>query len=350
MNKRLFTAAAAAHILLTVSPIQAAEPASTYFQHLDWELACDNTRTCRAAGYHADDAENRITILLTRNAGPGAPVRVQLQLGDTQSAYPAALQMRVDRRSLGQVRLDNNAHGELSAAQTAALLPALLKNAALAWCADGETWTVSTKGANAVLLKMDEFQGRLGTPGALVRKGRLAESTVPQALPIPEVAAVRVSDDKADSRLIPAAQRTALLADLRKTLGQKDDNSCDDFNENAKDPAKLTIVRLSPSRLLVSMGCYVGAYNSGDAYWVINDRQPYSPVLVTNAASDYARGQLFFSQRGRGIGDCMSSDTWAWDGQRFIHTSSLSTGMCKEIAAGGAWELPTLVTKVVKPR
>lgn len=26
-----------------------------YFRHQDWELACDNTGVCRAAGYQADD-------------------------------------------------------------------------------------------------------------------------------------------------------------------------------------------------------------------------------------------------------------------------------------------------------
>jgi hypothetical protein len=349
MNKRLFLSASVCAVLFSL-PVLAAERPQVYFQHADWELACDNTRTCRAAGYHGDDSENGISILLTRPAGPNAPVRVQLQLADTASATPSAVQMHIGRRALGTIRLNDNARGELSAAQTAALLPALLTNATLTWDAEGPSWTVSTKGANAVLLKMDEFQGRLGTPGALARKGTQPESSVSAALPIPEITAAPVSDDKADAGLVPAVQRAALLAELRKTLGNEDANQCDDFNENAIDPQKLTLYRLSSSRLLVSIGCYVGAYNSGDAYWVINPRPPFLPVLATNTGSDYAHGQIFFSQRGRGIGDCMSSDTWTWDGRQFVHTSSLSTGMCKEIMAGGAWELPTLVTKVNQPR
>jgi hypothetical protein len=37
-----------------------------------------------------------------------------------------------------------------------------------------------------VLLKMDEYQGRLGTAGALVRKGAKREDAVPAALPLPD--------------------------------------------------------------------------------------------------------------------------------------------------------------------
>lgn len=40
------------------------------FQHDDWEVACDNTRTCRAAGYQSDDGGEAlpVSVLLTRAA------------------------------------------------------------------------------------------------------------------------------------------------------------------------------------------------------------------------------------------------------------------------------------------
>ncbi|RYE66259.1 MAG: DUF1176 domain-containing protein, partial [Oxalobacteraceae bacterium] len=39
------------------------------FEHKDWEIACDNTRTCRAAGYQTEDVVPNASILLTRHAG-----------------------------------------------------------------------------------------------------------------------------------------------------------------------------------------------------------------------------------------------------------------------------------------
>ena len=64
-------------------PVYAAAPEPLVFAHYDWELACDNTGTCRAAGYHDEEAETAaaLSVLLTRAAGPQAPVTGQLMLG-----------------------------------------------------------------------------------------------------------------------------------------------------------------------------------------------------------------------------------------------------------------------------
>jgi hypothetical protein len=43
-----------------------------------------------------------------------------------------------------------------------------------------------------MLLKMDEFQGRIGTPDVLVRKGTNPEATVLPALPASQITAVQV--------------------------------------------------------------------------------------------------------------------------------------------------------------
>ncbi|RYD40495.1 MAG: DUF1176 domain-containing protein, partial [Verrucomicrobiaceae bacterium] len=49
----------------------------------------------------------------------------------------------------------------------------------------GKHWTLSLSGLNAVLLKMDEAQDRIGTPGALVRRGNKPESSVLAPVPPP---------------------------------------------------------------------------------------------------------------------------------------------------------------------
>ena len=86
---------------------------SISFDYKDWELACDNTRTCRAAGYHPEDDEPNATILLTRAAGPNQAVTVQLQLADDERhPAPDQLTMTVDGHSLGTVRIALRTHGE----------------------------------------------------------------------------------------------------------------------------------------------------------------------------------------------------------------------------------------------
>jgi hypothetical protein len=317
------------------------------YTHHDWEIACDNTRTCRAAGYQADDAERNASILLTRAAGPSTAVQAQLQLEVTDEPVPKRVRMRIDGLDLGDIAL-KEAKGTLSPSQTRALLNVLPTAKQLAWAAGARRWTISVKGANAVLLKMDEFQGRLGTPDALIRKGNRPASSVLPALPLPEITAARVGNDRAEPGLIPVKQRAILFAEIRKTIS-KDEmavNSCDNFDASVANPEKWTAYRLSENRLLVSAECWMAAYNTGDGYWVVNDHPPYAPALVTNVGTGYGQGTITSSQRGRGIGDCMGSDSWTWDGRRFVHTASMTTGMCKHVAPGGAWELPTLVVKV----
>jgi len=318
---------------------------SLSFSRKDWELACDNTRTCRAAGYHPEGDEPNATILLTRAGGPNQSVTIQLQLAnDERHPLPGQVTMTIAQRPVGAVHLDPKSNtGHLSPVQVQALLPALLKDELVAWSANEITWTISTAGANAVLLKMDEFQRRLDTPGALVRKGSEPERNVLPAVAPPKIKAGRVSRDKRPVTLT-AAQTRDLIAALRKTAH---DGSCGLLDAKTDEAGELEVLRLTKDKLLVSHACWRAAYNTGNGYWVVNAQPPYAPVLVTTSATDYDNGVISSMQKGRGIGDCLGAATWTWDGRTFVQTSDATTGMCRQFP-GGAWELPTLVTRVHK--
>jgi hypothetical protein len=316
---------------------------SVSFDHTDWEIACDNTRTCRAAGYSPENSSPNATIMLTRVAGPDQPVTAQLQLSSDDDYPPdSKLAMSIDERTLGTVTIDRTTGtGNLSGVQTTALLPALLKDRRIAWKAAKSTWTISTAGANAVFLKMDEFQGRLDTPGALVRKGAKSEINVPPPITPPAVkAASVVQDDKPIA--LTTAQARELMTALRNTV--KDD-SCELLDANV-DQNKLVARRLTGDKLLVSHACWAAFYNAGDGYWVVDAKPPYSAVLVTTLGTGYNDGEISSTLKGRGFGDCLGTATWTWDGTTFTHTSQATTGMCRHIRPDGAWNLPTLVTRV----
>ena len=250
--------------------------------------------------------------------------------------------MFVNGRGLGQLTVrQDSLVAALSPTQVSALLRALLHKSNIEWHAGKNRWRLSDKGAAAVLLKMDEFQGRLGTKGALVRKGSMDEGRVLPAVPAPVVVAAPLSKPKAsDAELIKrhsAALRKALYASV------KGEDACSLF---AESEGQINVSRLTENRLLVSMECWRAAYNSGSVYWVISDKPPFKPVVVTTSGTEDSGGTIRASHKGRGIGDCWSSDEWTWDGRRFVPTESSTTGMCKLVAAGGAWSLPTLVTNV----
>jgi hypothetical protein len=335
-------------LFLNSLQVQAASPTGLRFSHNDWELACDNTRTCRAAGYQSDENEQTVSVLLTRKAGPRQAVKGELQLGnfgdeDALSQWPSVLKltMRINGRSLGQVLISKDSlTADLSGAQVAALLAALPRKSSIEWTAGKLRWQLSDQGAAAVLLKMDEFQGRIGTQGALIKKGPLGEGAVLAPLPAPIVIAAALTKPRPTDDQLASKQSKFLREELRAS---DTEGECSGLTEGKAD---LFITRLTSTKLLVSTQCWSGAYNTGDGYWVINDKPPYQPILVTTSGSDFNESSISVSQKGRGIGDCWYSEDWTWDGKTFVHTREQSTGMCKSIAAGGAWSLPTLVTDV----
>lgn len=343
MRPTLLTAA----LLLAPIAALADAPIGISFDHEDWTIACDNTRTCRAAGYQPDEGDSTpVSVLLTRKAGAGQAVTAELMLGQYDKVkMPASLTLRIDQRELGKLALNrDNGTAPLTSAQVAALLAALPRSSKIVAVGnDGRRWQLSDRGAAAVLLKMDEFQGRLGTRGALVRKGDRGEAAVLPALPIPQVRAVKLAATQAsDARL---GTLPALYQALRASLPA--DQECKGLQPgNAAKP--LTVTRLSSDKLLVSTDCWMGAYNVGTGFWVINARAPFAPTLVTTQASDIDGSTILASQKGRGLGDCYSEASWTWDGRRFLPTSKSTSGLCRLVAAGGAWELPTVVTEVKK--
>ncbi|NTV71539.1 MAG: DUF1176 domain-containing protein [Azonexaceae bacterium] len=321
------------------------------FSHNDWQIVCDNTRTCRAAGYSEDGAERRVSVLLTRAAGPGEAVKGQLMLGsygEEDEAFYAALPknikltLHINERPAGRVTVPQDSLvADLPPQQVAALLAALRGNTTIEWSSGDNRWPLSGAGAAAVLLKMDEFQGRLGTRGAIIRKGPKGEDDVLPPLPPQQVVAAPLPKTLPEDAKL--AKNKSLRKALRTAIGKDDD--CPDFDDETLAAEGLTIARLNSTQLLASARCWMGAYNAGYGYWVINAQPPFHPVLVTYSGSDLNGSEISSMQKGRGLGDCWSSDSWTWDGNQFVQTEASSTGMCRLIAPGGAWSLPQIVTK-----
>ncbi|WP_369038724.1 DUF1176 domain-containing protein [Stenotrophomonas maltophilia] len=342
MRRTLILALALAPAAHAATP----EPkAGVAFQHNDWTLACDNTRTCRAAGYSPESPGNLLSLMLERAGGPNAPVIARLRNGeDGESPMPTgALRLRLNGKDLGPVG-DTGEEEKvlLQQAQTNALLAALPRRARIEIVdGKGAAWPISDSGATAVLLKMDEAQGRLGTPGALVRRGDKAEASVPAALPVPVIvrgtlAAPRATDEALAK--VPAL-RKAMIASLPNA------DECTRLSEGEQD--EIEIQRLDAGHVLASTRCFMGAYNFSSGYWVVQDKAPYQAQFVTSDAEDFDRDDATLRGRfrGRGIGDCFSGHDWAWDGTRFVKSSEFTTGQCRGVA-GGHWQLPTVVSTV----
>lgn len=331
------SACVAAALLLGALSVGAAEKKEQVsFSHNDWELVCDNTRTCRAAGYQADGGEHQqVSMLITRAAGPNTALDIQLQIGDDGSAK-GPLRFKVGKAALSGLDAGTASFDE---GQVRAVLPELLKSDDATVTANGgKKWTLSLAGLNAVLLKMDETQGRVGTPGALVRKGTKPESSVLPPVPMPVVNVVKLPKAKPGDAALPAR----IFPSLDIAAVKEQCNNSTDFSAKS-----LEVVRLSGSKVLLSMGCGMGAYNYSSLLWIANDKPPYAPVsLEANGEFDEKDASVTSSMKGRGIGDCWSSETWHFNGTAFVRAGASGDGMCRGFA-GGAWSLPRYVSRIV---
>jgi hypothetical protein len=314
------------------------------FVHKDWELVCDNTRTCRAAGYQADGDERLVSMLLTREAGPNTPVSMELQLvaGD-EGGVPTEVRLQV-----GELLFSNIAVGEELPQETAAKLLAVMPDEEkMILTADSQQWKLSLAGLKAVLLKMDDKQGRIGTPGALAAKGNRPEQHVLPPIPMKTlIVPIIPSTTKEDEKV---------LAALKDFL----DAECAEKDAYLEDACKTerVINRLSKDKLLISLLVDRASYNQTVAVWIINDKPPYNPApatatgLVYDVASEniefegYNKGVLHSSTRNN-LGDCWNISSWVWTGNNFEKAAESPAGMCKGFG-GGAWYLPTFVSKVV---
>lgn len=303
-----------------------AQAASLSFTLRDWSLGCDNTGLCEAVGHQAESDESEhgvIALSLQRAAGPNTPVSAVLFI-DSGDHTPAQVQMTIGRQRLGSVAVDK----PLPAAQVAALLRSILEADVAIAQESGRTWRLSLAGVKAALLKMDEAQGRLDTPGALVRKGTRPESAVPPVAPVPVLVAQPVPPVRAsDEKLLPAILKALPAGDC-------------------VPDGQVTIDRLSSTKLLVMRQCWRGAYQSGWDLWVANDKPPFQPAVlrlppgagkqsVTELTDpSFSRGVLSSYAKGRGLSDCGDSSEWLYTASGFQLMAQQRAMMCRGIPGG----------------
>ena len=304
----------------------------------DWTLACDNARTCRAAGYSVEGSALPVSVLVARAAGANSPAYVELQLGTLGAPRPASVTLQVGGKPAGSLKIDRDNHAVLPGAPALALVKAVVAGADVAFVAGGSTWRLSAVGAADILQKMDDAQGRTGRPSALVRKGNGSDADVASAMAMPRM----------DSTRIPLAQMPgddALAVRVLASIQSRAD--CSLLDDGAAQ-ARAHLWHLDANRLLVTQPC--SAAEGGDGWWVANQRPPYDARPLTTAGTFDGQSTIASRIVTGSRGDCGHSEHWTWNGFRFEQTYTATGGLCRGVRAGGAWELPTLVTDVIPGR
>ena len=203
-------------------------------------------------------------------------------------------------------------------------------------------WEFSRSGTYAVMLKMDDYQKRVGTVGALFKKGKKDESDVLQPIVPPVIYAPQI-----EKRYRDLPQLDLSKSDKLQLMGALKDGVGD--GEDARTQQTMKIYTITDSLAIVTRDAWGGGYNTANDIWLINSRPPYNPRFIATA-NDIGVDQLgtlmiYDPQKGRGIGDCWSLEKYVWNGEAFILSLLSNTGQCRGFT-GGAWDFPTYVTRI----
>ncbi|MEN5364644.1 DUF1176 domain-containing protein [Brevundimonas intermedia] len=308
-------------------------------QFRDWSATCGNDGTCWAFGFAPEFAAGWVRITLA----PGPDAQPQILFGywpDGDAKGPGQIALTIDDRAFAAAL---SAEGEAEApigeirTDARAVIDALAQGKVMI-IRGASSQDVSLHGAAAALLWIDEKQGRLNTPTALIRRGDRPASTVPVAPPLPTVTRAPAVDQAGFgdvNQTVPAALRS------RTEVG-----TC--LKESAM-PAISDMVmsaRLDARTELWGVPCGAGAYNVTHNWYLTGPggRDPRPAILAgtagpgadpvmadnstVNGAYDPKTRTLSAFAKGRGIGDCGSAQTWAWTGDRFTLTMESTMGQC----------------------
>jgi hypothetical protein len=344
-------AVAAAAILFGCQAATAAEQKD----FRDWNVSCDNLRNCNAYGFDVMLSGSSY-LRIERGGTPNAPVKITLATDAndgvtfTLKFNDPALPGLPDKALTGKKSdVDSPARVVLTDTAAADTLIASIRKAEKIIItrrdppnakekSDPLESEISMTGAVAALLWIDEQQKRLDTVTALIRKGDKPASTVP---PQPKPAIIIAA--KSASGTPPAKPSPELIKKGRALCGEEDEGS------------KLQETwPLGNNQFLYAFVCpdSSGAYNyhyglliatAGNAAtarsvnfeWPIKigdiEMDPGSEVITVNPMFDPKTMTLSSFSKGRGIGDCGTSEDWVFDGKTFRLALLKLMGQCRGI-------------------
>ncbi len=303
----------------------------------DWLGVCANTRACSAFGFAPEADENGGYLIVQRDGGPAAAARITIvfDAGDKQPA--ATWTLKLDGRPIPGVGA-LHAEGSESGARTvltgraaSSLIAALRNGQSLeVWAADKSQVEISLAGSAAILLWVDDQQGRLDTVTALARPGSKPASAAPPPAPVPLIRAAAPVDQKGLPKRAPKGMT-------------KDIEDCDlDPSQTPDD----IVARLAPGVVLWGPQCGMGAYNEVSVFFLGDEHArnlkrlsfPEPPGagqagddILINASFDPKTQTMAMFSKARGIGDCGQSNDWVWNGKAFVVTSEATMPACRGV-------------------
>ncbi len=299
----------------------------------DWIVGCDNVRSCQANALGPESGDDFLMLVLSRSGNPADAAVLSVPL--PEKATPGArFTLEVDGTQIAEVAASKDYSASLRL--TRPILAALANGSQIA-LVDGKQarrGETSLSGLSAAMLFIDDQQRRIGTTGALKAVGTKPDTTVPAPPLAPLIAVPPVS---------PKPPRTITVAAATKLIGP-DSATCD--YASSKVAPRSYRLDAAHSLVLIDHPCGNGAYNYFTSVYVLDESGPPRPAQfdlapgmgessgdgtgdLTNGDWDAKTRSLSSYEKGRGLGDCGSSESFVWDGRRFRLTEQSAMGECR---------------------
>jgi hypothetical protein len=304
----------------------ATSSSSRYAEFGQWLVACDNVGDCEAIGFN--ETEVSLAMHIYRDAGPNSNISITIE-GDSSQPLDQFIvdgkKVTLSSQAWSSSRDDGYTISSKSN-DTALKFIASIRNAERIGFFNSNTAenSLSLKGLSAVLLLIDEVQGRLQTKQAFIRKGNKTETSVPPPRPLPKLVAAAFR-----GKTLPEAEANRIANTIRKQQTPfllKE--TCDTFE---KDDNSDEVSMLSSAEVIAFIECTRGAYQSYFFAFRAPLNNPKKSSLLSlpglpgeapetgigNARYDSATATLSSYGKGRGLFDCGENVDWIFDGKNF---------------------------------
>lgn len=310
----------------------AAQPGKLH-TYKDWIVGCDNVWICQADVLETDADTELLQLTLHRAAKSDDRAALSVPLPDGVGKG-ARLTLAVDGAPAETFTAQTK--DSVSLPLTGALLTALRNGRRVTlFGADGKSLGVaSLAGLSAAFRYMDDQQGRVGTVGALAAVGAKPDASIPAPPAAPVIATPPAS---------AKPPRNLTVAAAAKLIGP--DNATCDYASGKVQPRAYRL-DASHSLVLVDHPCGNGAYNYFTSVFVLDEAGKATPARfdappgmgetstdgtgeLTNGDWDPKTRRLNSFEKGRGLGDCGSTELYAWDGSAFRLVDQSEMGECR---------------------
>lgn len=301
----------------------------------NWTVGCDNALACQAVALLPDDAPDRsLSIVLTREAGVSGTLKIELSNFVSKSGgYRLIIDGRV--ASAGAIVTDSGSI-EITGAPAVRVARAFAKGKSLRLLdsAGAELGTASLSGATAALRFIDSAQGRAGSKGAIIATSRKKATARVKALPVITA-----------KKIVPSG----VLPDASALVALSEGSPCAAERFGSTEDTAFSLGDAENPQALVLLNCGAGAYNQSTGVYVgkrdAKGRWSFAPAEFDYATTGFSDGSklpilinsdwnaatqtISSYAKGRGVGDCGSSESYVWDGAIFRLTNATRMDECR---------------------